>query len=74
MSTKVICWLALVLMVSQAGNAGEIARWDFDETSGTTAADQSGLYVSTLEGGDSLEVDGKFGSGIDFAGDGGATV
>jgi hypothetical protein len=64
----------VVLMVSQACNAVEVARWDFEETSGTTATDQSGLYVATLAGSDTLDVDGRFGSGIDFAGDGGATV
>ncbi|MCH8218787.1 MAG: LamG domain-containing protein, partial [Planctomycetes bacterium] len=74
MSTKVICLFSFVLMVSQAGNTAEVARWDFDETSGTTATDQSGLYVATLQGSDTLDVDGKFGSGIDFAGDGGMIV
>ncbi|MHC4726837.1 MAG: LamG-like jellyroll fold domain-containing protein, partial [Planctomycetota bacterium] len=66
--------VVFVLMVSQACNAVEVARWDFEETSGTTATDQSGLYVATFEGSDTLDVDGKFGSGVDFAGDGGAII
>ena len=74
MSRKLICLFSFVLMVSQAGNTAEVARWDFDETSGTTATDRSGLYVATLQGSDTLDVDGKFGSGIDFAGDGGMIV
>jgi len=61
-------------MVSQACNAVEVARWDFEETSGTTATDQSGLYVATLGVSDTLDVDGRFGSGIDFGGDDGAVV
>ncbi len=74
MSTKLICCISLVLVIAQAGRAEEVARWDFEETSGTTAADQSGEYVATLTGGDTLDAAGRFGSGIDFAGDGGATV
>jgi len=74
MFARLISLAAFVLMISQACNAIEVARWDFEETSGTTATDQSGLYVATLEGSDTLDVDGRFGSGIDFAGDGGATV
>ncbi len=74
MSKKLVFVVSFVLMVSQAGNAVEVARWDFEETSGTTATDQSGLYVATLVGSDTLDVDGRFGSGIDFAGDGGAVV
>ncbi len=74
MSTKMVYWFSLVLMAAHAGYAGEVARWDFDETSGTTATDQSGLYVATLTGSDTLDVDGKFGSGVDLAGDGGMTV
>jgi len=69
-----ICLLSLVLMAAQAGNADEVARWDFDEISGTTATDQSGLYVANLAGTDSLDVEGRFGSGIDLAGDGGVTL
>ncbi len=65
---------SFVLVVSQACNAVEVARWDFEETSGTTATDQSGLYVATLGGSDSLDVDGRFGSGIDFAGVDGAVI
>jgi hypothetical protein len=64
----------LALVISQACNAIEVARWDFEETSGTTATDQSGQYVATLGGSDTLDVEGRFGSGIDFAGDGGAVV
>ncbi|MBC8470404.1 MAG: hypothetical protein H8D56_13115 [Planctomycetes bacterium] len=74
MYKRLICLVSFVLVVSQACNAIEVARWDFEETSGTTAMDQSGLYVATLGGSDTLDVDGKFGSGIDFAGDGGTTV
>ena len=74
MFARLISLAAFVLMVSQACNAVEVARWDFEETSGTTATDQSGQYVATLAGSDTLDVDGRFGSGIDFAGDGGATV
>jgi hypothetical protein len=66
--------VSVVLVISQACNAIEVARWDFEETSGTTATDQSGQYVATLGGSDTLDVDGRFGSGIDFAGDGGAVV
>ena len=72
MYKKLIYLVSFVLVVSQACNAVEVARWDFEETSGTTATDQSGLYVATLGGSDTLDVDGRFGSGIDFAGDGGA--
>jgi len=72
MCKKLMFLVVFVLMVSQACNAVEVARWDFEETSGTTATDQSGLYVATLGGSDTLDVDGRFGSGIDFAGDGGA--
>jgi hypothetical protein len=72
MCRKLIFLIYFVLVVSQACNAVEFARWDFEETSGTTATDQSGLYVVTLGGSDTLDVDGKFGSGVDFAGDGGA--
>jgi len=61
-------------MIVQVAWAGEVARWDFEETSGGTVADQSGQYVANLEGSDSLDVEGRFGSGIDFAGDGGATM
>ena len=74
MYRKLIYLFSFVLVVSQACSAVEIARWDFEETSGTTATDQSGLYVATLEGADTLDVDGRFGSGIDFAGDGGAII
>jgi hypothetical protein len=74
MSTKLMYCISLVLMITQAGIAVEVARWDFDETSGTTATDQSGVYVANLEGGDTLDVDGKFGSGLDLAGDGGLTA
>ena len=74
MSKRSICLVFVVLMVSQACDAVEVARWDFEETSGTTATDKSGLYVATLGGSDTLDVDGRFGSGIDFAGDGGAVV
>ncbi len=74
MSKKLIYLVSFVLVVSQACNAVEVARWDFEETSGTTATDQSGLYVATLGGSDTLDVDGRFGSGIDFAGDDGAVV
>ena len=74
MCKKLIYLVAFVLVVSQACNAVEVARWDFEETSGTTATDQSGLYVATLGGSDTLDVDGRFGSGIDFAGDGGAVI
>ncbi|MHC4147483.1 MAG: hypothetical protein ACYSUD_22290 [Planctomycetota bacterium] len=69
MFTRLTYLAAFVLMISQACNAVEVARWDFEETSGTTATDQSGLYVATLGGSDTLDVDGRFGSGIDFAGD-----
>jgi hypothetical protein len=72
MYKKLIYLVSFVLVVSQACNAIEVARWDFEETSGTTATDQSGMYVFTLGGSDTLDVDGRFGSGIDFAGDGGA--
>jgi len=74
MYKKSIYLVSFVLVVSQACNAVEVARWDFEETSGTTATDQSGLYVATLGGSDTLDVDGRFGSGIDFAGDGGAVI
>jgi len=74
MYKKLIYLVSFVLVVSQACNAVEVARWDFEETSGTTATDKSGLYVATLGGSDTLDVDGKFGSGIDFAGDGGAVL
>jgi len=74
MYKKLIYLVSFVLVVSQACNAVEVARWDFEETSGTSATDKSGLYVATLGGSDTLDVDGKFGSGIDFAGDGGAVV
>ena len=74
MYRKLIYLFSFVLVVSQACSAVEVARWDFEETSGTTATDQSGLYVATLEGADTLDVDGRFGSGIDFAGDGGAII
>ncbi|MHC4756512.1 MAG: hypothetical protein ACYTBP_15370, partial [Planctomycetota bacterium] len=74
MFKKLIYLVSFVLVVSQACNAIEVARWDFEETSGTTATDQSGLYVAMFEGSDTLDVDGKFGSGVDFAGDGGAVV
>jgi hypothetical protein len=74
MYKKLIFLVVFVLMVSQACNAVEVARWDFEETSGTTATDQSGLYVAMLVGSDTLDVDGRFGSGIDFAGDEGAVV
>ena len=69
MLARLIYLAAFVLMISQACNAVEVARWDFEETSGTTATDNSGQYVATLQGGASLNVDGKFGSGIDIAGD-----
>ncbi len=74
MCRRLIFLIYFVLVVSQACNAVEVARWDFEETSGTTATDQSGLYVATLGGSDTLDVDGRFGSGIDFAGDGGAVI
>jgi hypothetical protein len=74
MCKKLMFLVVFVLVVSQACNAVEVARWDFEETSGTTATDQSGLYVAMIEGSDTLDVDGKFGSGIDFAGDGGAII
>ena len=73
MSTKIICRLVLALLIVQLGHADEVARWDFEETSGMTASDQSGQLVVDLAGSDSLGVEGKWGSGIDFAGDGGAT-
>ncbi len=56
-----ICLVSFVLVVSQACNAVEVARWDFEETSGTTATDQSGLYVAMFEGSDNLDVDGRVG-------------
>ncbi|UCF15480.1 MAG: hypothetical protein JSW59_18935, partial [Phycisphaerales bacterium] len=66
--------VSFVLIVSQTCNAVEIARWDFEETSGTTATDNSGQYVATLQGSASLNVDGKFGSGVDIAGNGNGMV
>lgn len=74
MRKKMIYLAFFVFVLTQASHAGEVARWDFDETTGTTATDRSGQYVATLAGSDTLDADGKFGSGIDFAGDGGATV
>jgi len=74
MFEKLIYLVSFVLAISQVCNAVEVARWDFEETSGTTATDQSGQYVATLGGSDTLDVDGRFGSGIDFAGDGGAVI
>ncbi|MDT8301125.1 MAG: LamG-like jellyroll fold domain-containing protein [Sedimentisphaerales bacterium] len=74
MYKKLIYLVSFVLVVSQACSAVEVARWDFEETSGNTATDQSGLYVATFEGSDTLDVDGKFGSGVDIAGDGGAII
>jgi len=74
MCKKLTHLVFFVLLVVQAGYAGEVARWDFDETSGATATDGIGSLVATLAGSDTLDVEGKFGSGIDFAGDGGATV
>ncbi len=74
MSTKLSFCISLVLVFAQGAIADEVARWDFDETSGTTATDQSGQYVATLSGGDTLGTDGRFGSGIDLAGDGGTTI
>jgi len=74
MSTKLVFCISLALVIAQVGHADEVARWDFEETTGATATDQSGVYVANLAGSDTLDVDGKFGSGIDFAGDGGATV
>jgi len=68
MYKKLIYLVSFVLLASQACNAVEVARWDFEETSGTTATDQSGLYVAALGASDTLDVDGRFGSGIDFAG------
>jgi len=68
MCKKLIYLISFVLVISQACNAVEVARWDFEETSGTTATDQSGLYVAALGASDTLDVDGRFGSGIDFAG------
>jgi len=72
MCKRLMFFVSFVLVISQACDAAEVARWDFEETSGTTATDQSGQYVATLGGSDTLDVDGKFGSGVDFAGDGGA--
>jgi len=63
-----------MLLITQMAWADEVARWDFEETSGSTATDESGLYVANLTGSDTLDVDGRFGSGIDFAGDGGASM
>jgi len=74
MSKKSFFLTSFVLVISQVCNAVEVARWDFEETSGTTATDRSGLYVATLGGSDTLDVDGRFGSGVDFAGDGGAII
>jgi hypothetical protein len=74
MYKKLIYLVSFVLVVSQACNAVEVVRWDFEETSGATTTDQSGLYVATLGGSDTLDVDGRFGSGVDFAGDGGAVI
>ena len=74
MSTKSIYFISVILVFVQVGYAGEVARWDFEETSGTMVTDKSGQYVAVLSGGDALDVEGKFGSGIDFAGDGGAIL
>jgi hypothetical protein len=70
MLARLICLAALVLMISQACNAVEVARWDFDETSGTTATDGIGSLVITLQGAASLDVEGRFGSGVHFPGAG----
>ncbi|MHC4351948.1 MAG: LamG domain-containing protein, partial [Planctomycetota bacterium] len=74
MLARLICLAAFVLMISQACNAVEVARWDFEETSGTTATDNSGQYVGTLQGSASLDVDGKFGSGIQIGGANGGLI
>lgn len=70
MCKKLTHLVFLVLMVSQVGNAAEVARWDFEETSGTTATDGIASLVITLQGSASLNVDGRFGSGVDFPGGG----
>ncbi|MHC4118583.1 MAG: LamG domain-containing protein [Planctomycetota bacterium] len=74
MCKKLIHLFSFVLMVSQACNAVEVARWDFEETSGTTATDNSGQYVATLQGSASLNVEGKFGSGLQIGGVGGGML
>ncbi|HEC04021.1 MAG TPA: hypothetical protein ENI81_10845, partial [Phycisphaerales bacterium] len=74
MCKKLIHMVSFVLLVSQACSAIEVARWDFEETSGTTATDNSGQYVATLQGSADLNVEGKFGSGIQIAGDSGGLV
>ena len=70
MCKKLIHLVSFVLMVSQACNAVEVARWDFEETSGTTATDGIASLVITLQGSASLNVEGRFGSGVDFPGEG----
>ena len=70
MYKKLIYLVSFVLLFSQACSAVEIARWDFEETSGTTATDGIASLVITLQGSASLDVDGRFGSGVDFPGEG----
>jgi len=74
MCKKLIHLVSFVLMVSQACSAVEVARWDFEETSGTTATDGIASLAITLQGSASLNVDGRFGSGVDFPGEGAVAV
>lgn len=74
MCKKMMCLVWFVFMVSQTVMAGEVARWDFEETGGTTTTEAQGSSVATLLGSASLDIAGKFGSGLDCAGDGGAII
>lgn len=63
--------LALMSFSSPASvSAAELtALWQFEETSGLTAIDSVASLPGELGGGATLDVAGKFGSGIDFSAD-----
>jgi hypothetical protein len=68
MCKKLICWVFLIVVLSNMAQADLIGLWKFDEGSGLIANDSSGNgHHGTLVG-DPTWTGGKIGGGLDFDG------
>lgn len=61
-----LCSLGVGLMISMAAPTGGVAYWNFNESSGTTAADSWGSNPGAVNG--AAWVAGKYGNGLSFNG------